>query len=193
MPHKRITTASAKALTTAAIALILISTAWAAPKYKILATFAGGGLWSGLTLDAEGNLYGVTTGGGDNGVGAVFEMSRNARGQWTVITLHSFTGKDGAGPNGDLIFDASGNLYGTASTGGAYDSGTVFEMSPGSGGWSFTTLYDFCHEDGCPDGGGPSAGLGEDKTGHLLGTAGGGPLRHGSGLRAGGGVKRLDL
>ncbi len=151
----------------------LVATTRAEPKFKILATFAGGGLWSGLTLGAKGNLYGVTTGGGDNGVGAVFEMSRNARGQWTVTTLHSFNGKDGAGPNGDLIFDASGNLYGTASTGGAHDSGTIFEMSPGSGGWSFTTLYDFCHEYGCPDGGGPSAGLGKDKAGRLLGTAGG--------------------
>jgi len=48
MPHKRITTASAKALTTAAIALILISTAWAAPKYKVLHAFGAGNDGAGV-------------------------------------------------------------------------------------------------------------------------------------------------
>jgi uncharacterized repeat protein (TIGR03803 family) len=156
----------------AAIALCLERGAYAQPKFKVLATMPNGGLWSGLTLDAKGNLYGVTTGGGDNGVGAVFEMSRNAKGQWTVTTLHSFDGKDGARPNGDLIFDTAGNLYGTTPAGGAaFDGGTVFELTPGSGGWTFSVLYSFCHEYGCPDGGGPQDGLVQDKAGNLLGTA----------------------
>jgi hypothetical protein len=148
------------------------ATTWAKPKFKVLAGFPNGGLWSGLTLDAKGNLYGVTTGGGDNGVGAVFKMTRNAKGQWTVTTLHSFNGKDGATPNGDLIFDAAGNLYGTTPAGGAYyDGGTVFELTPSSGGWTFSVLYSFCHEYGCPDGGGPQDGLVQDKDGNLVGTA----------------------
>ena len=153
-----------------ALAATLLPAAWAKPKFKVLAGVPGG-LWSGLTFDSKGNLYGVTTGGGDYGVGSVFEMTHNSKGMWRVTTLHSFNGKDGAEPNGDLIFDAAGNLYGTTPVGGTYyDGGTVFELTPGSGGWTFSVLYSFCHQYGCPDGGGPLAGLVRDKDGNLLGT-----------------------
>ena len=161
------------ALALVALTLLLISGAWAQPKYKVLATIDGG-LWSGLTFDSKGNLYGVTTGGGDYGVGSIFEMTRNSKGVWTVTTLHSFDGTDGSSPNGDLIFDAAGNLYGTTPDGGAYDGGTVFELSPGSSGWTFSVLYSFCEVLGCPDGGAPSAGLVQDESGDLIGTAGAG-------------------
>jgi len=148
--------------------------AWAKPKYKVLALIPGG-LWSGLTFDSEGNLYGATSGGGDYGYGSVFEMTRDSKGQWTVTTLHSFDFRnDGESPNGGLIFDAAGNLYGTTPNGGAYDGGTVFELSPGSSGWTFSMLYAFCKQYGCPDGGGPSAGLVQDRNGNLLGTGAGG-------------------
>jgi hypothetical protein len=161
-----------KVVLAVAMALWLEPGAFAKPRFKVLAGFPNGGLWSGLTFDAKGNLYGVTTGGGDNGVGSIFEMTRDAKGQWTVTTLHSFNGKDGATPNGDLIFDAAGNLYGTTPSGGAYyGGGTVFELTPGSGGWMFNVLHSFCHELGCPDGGGPKDGLALDRHGNLLGTA----------------------
>jgi uncharacterized repeat protein (TIGR03803 family) len=159
-----------QALVVVAVSLLLVPSAQAKPKYKVLAAIPGG-LWSGLTFDTKGNLYGVTTGGGTNGVGSIFEMTRNSKGQWTVTTLHSFNGEDGSSPNGDLIFDATGNLYGTTPVGGAYDGGTVFELSPGSSGWTFSVLYSFCEQYGCPDGGGPLAGLVQDKGGNLLGTA----------------------
>jgi uncharacterized repeat protein (TIGR03803 family) len=172
MRRKRFSSLLRQFLTILALIATLVATTWAKPKFKVLAGFPNGGLWSGLTLDVKGNLYGVTTGGGDNGVGAVFEMTRNAKGQWTVTTLHSFNGKDGATPNGDLIFDGAGNLYGTTPAGGAYyDGGTVFELTPSSRGWTFSVLYSFCHEYGCPDGGGPQDGLVQDKDGNLLGTA----------------------
>lgn len=157
-------------LAVAAVSLFLIPGVWAKPKFKVLASVPGG-LWSGLTFDSQGNLYGVTTGGGDNNEGSVFEMTRDAKGKWTVITLHSFDGTDGSSPNGDLIFDRVGNLYGTTPGGGAYDGGTIFELSPGSAGWTFTVLYAFCEQYGCPDGGGPLAGLAQDKKGNLMGTA----------------------
>jgi len=153
-----------------AVTLALLPGAWAQPRYKVLANI-GGGLWSGLTFDSKGNLYGVASGGGDYGVGSIFEMTRNSKGEWTVTTLHSFDGTDGSSPNGDLIFDAAGSLYGTAPGGGAYDGGTVFELTPGSGGWTLTVLYSFCEQYGCPDGGGPLAGLVQDRDGNLLGTA----------------------
>ncbi len=163
-----------------AVALAMGPSAWAQPKYKVLANIDGG-LWSGLTFDSKGNLYGVTTGGGEKGVGSVFEMTRNSKGKWTVTTLHSFDGTDGSSPNGNLIFDAAGNLYGTTPEGGTYDGGTVFELTPSSGGWTFGVLYNFCEQYGCPEGGGPWAGLTLGHTGDLYGTArGGGPYYGGT-------------
>ncbi len=161
------------ALLLAVIALVLVPGASAKPKFKVLATIPGG-LWSGLTLDAQGNLYGVTSGGGDYGEGSVFEVSRNTHDKWTVTTLHSFDGHDGAVPQGELILDEAGNLYGVTDIGGAYDRGTVFELTPGSTGWALNVLYSFCEQYGCPDGGSPAAGLVRDKDGNLFGTAGGG-------------------
>jgi uncharacterized repeat protein (TIGR03803 family) len=70
-----------------------------------------------------------------------------------------------------LIFDGVGNLYGTASAGGAYRAGTVFELSPTGGGWHETTLYTFGpHSPQCPDGAALEAGLVMDATGNLFGT-----------------------
>ena len=149
-----------------ALAIALISVAWAQPKFKILATVPGG-LFTGLTFDAKGNLYGGTGGGGDHNDGTIFELTPSAHG-WTLTTLHSFDGYDGGSPNGGMIFDAAGNLYGTSPSGGTYGGGNLFELSPGSGGWSFNDLYDFCHQYHCPDGGDPSA-LIMDGLGNLYG------------------------
>jgi uncharacterized repeat protein (TIGR03803 family) len=157
-------------LVLASLTLSLMPGAWAKPKFKVLAGIPGG-LWSGLTFDSKGNLYGVTTGGGDYGVGSIFEMTLNSKGKWSVTTLHSFDGTDGSEPNGGLIFDAEGNLYGTTPDGGVYDVGTVFKLTPGSAGWTLTVIDNFCPPYGCPDGGGPLAGLTQDKEGNLLGTA----------------------
>jgi uncharacterized repeat protein (TIGR03803 family) len=90
----------------------LIATALAQPKFKILQTVPGG-LFSGLTFDAKGNLYGVTGGGGDGNHSTIFELTPGAHG-WTLHTLHSFDGENGGSPNGGLIFDVVGDFYGTA-------------------------------------------------------------------------------
>ena len=108
-----------KLLVLAAVTLCLTPGAWAKPKFKVLAQVPGG-LWTGLTLDAKGNLYGVTSGGGENGIGSVFELTPNGNGKWTVTTLHSFNGNDGGVPEGELIFDPKGNLYGVTHGGGTY-------------------------------------------------------------------------
>jgi len=179
MPHKRITTASAKALTTAAIALILISTAWAAPKYKVLHAFGAGKdgtiLWGSLTLDGKGNAYGTTAGGGAHGYGTVFELMPKLDGSWEEAILYSFHDpyktNDGGTPSSSVVFDSSGNLYGTTPVGGPHGFGTVFRLTQGSNGWKETILHGFGVDDskyGCC----PSAGMIMDNAGNLYGTDG---------------------
>jgi uncharacterized repeat protein (TIGR03803 family) len=90
---------------------------------------------------------------------------------------------DGALPEAGLIRDASGNLYGTTASGGANDSGTVFELVPNKGGTAYTqkVLYSFCSETGCTDGSASVAGLVIDAAGNLFGTTaiGGNPAVNG--------------
>ena len=124
----------------------------------------------GLVFDSAGNLYGTTVGGGNLGLGTVFEISPNGSGGWTEQVLHNFGhGNDGNSPQGyNLIFDKAGNLYGTTNAGGTFDAGTVFEMSPnGSGGWTETNVHFFGRGF---DGVGPTSGLVFDSNGNLYGT-----------------------
>ncbi len=93
--------------------------------------------YAGLIMDASGNLYGTTEMGGssqncDGGCGTVYQLTPGSDGNWSETILHSFSAyNDGAFPGlGALVFDGSGNLYGTTT------SGTIFELTPGSGGWS---------------------------------------------------------
>jgi len=124
--------------------------------------------FSGVILDASGNVYGTAESGGTNGFGMVFELTPGSDGQWTETVLHNFTLKDGARPWSALIADASGNLYGTAAGGGKYASGVVFELMRVNGGWVETTLHDFNPHRG--DGYTPIAGLTLDAEGNLYGT-----------------------
>jgi uncharacterized repeat protein (TIGR03803 family) len=128
----------------------------------------GGAPQSSLVIDAAGNLYGTTTGfNGSNGT--VFELSPAGGGNWAYKLVYSFgTGADGAGPAGNLIFDASGNLYGATVSGGTTLNGTAFELSPdGTGGWTESILYSF---QGGSDGSLPMGGLVFDSKGNLFGT-----------------------
>ncbi len=104
----------------------------------------GSAPFAGLTLDGAGNLYGTLDAGGScQGCGAVFELSPSGSG-WNEAILHFFDGAAGGGePYGGLIFDASGNLYGATSYGGAGDYGTVYELTPQQGSWSFNQIYSF--------------------------------------------------
>ncbi len=151
----------------ALLVLVLAPCAPCAPKYKVLHAFTGGseggGLWGSLLLDAEGNVYGATT-------GTVFELSPQADGRWRLTTLHRFhyPGKGGSGLTDGLIFDPAGNLYGTASVGGAGHYGTVFRLTPGADKWAETVLYNF--GPGPPRS--PYAGVIMDESGNLYGTAG---------------------
>ncbi|MBA3912557.1 MAG: hypothetical protein H0X25_01570, partial [Acidobacteriales bacterium] len=139
---------------------------------KVLFTFTGSDGQApdaSLTFDQTGSLYGTTSQGGVHGYGTVFKLSPGANGTWTETVLHSFDSTDGANPEGSLIFDSAGNLYGTTSQGGAtYGNGTVFELSPGANGnWTETVLYSL---DGL-NGSQPFGSLTFDAQGNLYGTA----------------------
>jgi uncharacterized repeat protein (TIGR03803 family) len=96
--------------------------------------FTPDGAWpsSGPTLDAEGNLYGSTSGYvNENGVGeyggTVYRLSPTAGG-WAETLLYVLSA--GSWPSGGLVFDVEGNVYGTTREGGTYNQGTVFEITP---------------------------------------------------------------
>jgi hypothetical protein len=145
-----------------------------------------------LTFDAAGNLYGAAASGGSgtcpgyngnpSGCGVIFELTPTSSGAWTEHILHSFAddGTDGTYPNGGLIFDSAGSIFGTTHEGGAYDQGTVFEMMPnGSGRWVEKVLYSFGATGS--DGTEPSAGLVFDTAGNLYGgTSSGGVSNSGT-------------
>jgi uncharacterized repeat protein (TIGR03803 family) len=124
---------------------------------------------SNLIFDAAGNLYGTSPRGGEANYGVVFELSPQVGGGWTEQVLHSFSNNEaGILPQGGLIFDAAGNLYGTTSGGGEHEGGTVFELSPATGGgWSEYVLHNF---GAGTDGSEPNAGLVMDAAGNLYGT-----------------------
>jgi uncharacterized repeat protein (TIGR03803 family) len=133
------------------------------------------GFWprAGLIMDAEGNLYGSTASGGpfcsgSISCGAVFELLPK-RGSWTKKVIHGFVGgRDGDGPGAALTFDAAGNLYGTTAEGGDQDCGTIFELTPQSGGsWTERILHSFSLHEGCE----PKSKLTFDNAGSLYGTA----------------------
>jgi uncharacterized repeat protein (TIGR03803 family) len=123
----------------------------------------------GLIADADGDLFGLTAGGGANGDGTVFEIAKTATGYAsTPTTLASFNGANGAQVFGGLIADNRGDLFGTTSIGGAFDDGTVFEIAKTATGYasSPTTLVSF-------NGVNPQGSLIVDANGDLFGTIGG--------------------
>jgi hypothetical protein len=153
----------------------------------------------GVLVDAGGNVYGTTAYGGSGdcvllgtkaGCGTVFELSPPAQkgGAWTETILYSFkSGKDGYFPQGDLTFDAKGNLYGATLFGGGKGTtcnpyyqycGTVFELSPpktkGSK-WTERVLHSFA---GGTDGATPNGGLVLDGEGAVYGTTSSGGIQN---------------
>ena len=111
--------------------------------------------------DGAGNLYGTTSTGGSGGLGVVFMLDTSHH----ETVLHNFSGNpDGATPNGALVMDGFGNLYGTTSAGGAAGLGTVFKIDTSG---TESVVHSF---GGNPDGANPYAGLVMDKSGNLYGT-----------------------
>jgi uncharacterized repeat protein (TIGR03803 family) len=121
---------------------------------------------AGLVQAANGDLYGTTPGGGDNS-STVFKITTSG----TLTTVYRFCSQGecsgGNFPEAGLIQAASGDLYGTAEDGGAYGGGTIFKITPDG---TFTTLYSFCAQTGCPDGQSPASGLIQGTNGIFYGT-----------------------
>lgn len=128
---------------------------------------------AGLILDSSGNLYGTASQGGTTGGGIVFELTPFAGGAWGEAILHTFIGdaEDGAIPEGSLIWDSTGNLYGTTTQGGPFGGGTVYKLVPSpAGGWTETVLYFFYPAFPSTDGNYPVGNLVFDSSGNLYGT-----------------------
>ncbi len=140
-------------LTCAVLAFALValaSRASPAATFRIIQTFnctakSGCGPRGPLTPDQGGNLYGTAFGGGANGQGVVFELLPNQDGSWSQAIIHSFDfTTDGAPPAFGVTFDELGDLYGTTlEEGGPRDFGTVWQLTPGGGGWTISKLYDY--------------------------------------------------
>jgi len=122
----------------------------------------------GLVFDPSGNLYGTTQLKGTGNGGTVFKLTSSG-GNWVYSVLYPFDGN--GGPTGSLVIDASGHLYGTTNADGAYQLGSVFELTPSNGGWTYTSLHDFT---GDRDGANPFGNLTRDADGNLYGTTYGG-------------------
>jgi uncharacterized repeat protein (TIGR03803 family) len=130
----------------------------------------------GLAIDAAGDLYGATSGGGrqlkcggsaKSGCGTVFEL-KEASGVWTETVLHNFGGAgDGQIPL-SVIYRA-GHLYGTTEDGGASGEGTLFELAEVGGTWRYKLLYSF-QGFATNDGAIPGGGVILDASGDLWGT-----------------------
>jgi uncharacterized repeat protein (TIGR03803 family) len=125
--------------------------------------------YAALVQAANGDLYGTTVYGGADGFGTVFKITPSG----ALTTLYRFCSDypsctDGADPYAGLVQAANGDFYGTTYSGGANGNyGTVFKITPGG---TLTTLYSFCSQSGCPDGGEPYAGLVQAADGDLYGT-----------------------
>jgi len=155
-----------------ALGLLPASTCVAQYAITTLATFdATNGTypWGGVVADAAGNLYGTTIGNPNYGsYGTIYKV---AAGTHEFTTLATFNKDDGSAPQGTLIIDSSGNLYGTTRYGGPANLGTVFEFTHDT--HQIVTLGTFNGTNGSQ----PLGGLVMDSAGNLFGTtsSGGGP------------------
>jgi uncharacterized repeat protein (TIGR03803 family) len=127
------------------MALLIVPLTWVSSasaqggtgRFKVLYSFTaqsdGWAPHGGVVSDATGNLYGITFFSGDHGCGAAFKLTPTPDGSWNLSVIHSFEGaatEDGCNPSARLVFDTTGNLYGTTEWGGSHDLGTVFKLTP---------------------------------------------------------------
>jgi len=117
--------------------------------YSFTGLSDGGQPYKGVTLDAQGNLYGSAVIGGnfgacpEDGCGVIYKLT-NSGGTWTQTVIHAFNGADGYGPGAALTFDQAGNLYGMTPVGGANGLGVIYQLKPQPGGsWKFRVIHHF--------------------------------------------------
>jgi uncharacterized repeat protein (TIGR03803 family) len=156
------------------VVLLCAATAAALPAQTFTSLFSFDGTggeypFATLVQATNGDFYGTTNTGGNNGFGTVFKMTPS--GTLTAIYTfcsNAFTCPDGQTPsNGALAQATNGDFYGTTTSGGANSYGTVFSITPSG---TLTTLWSFCSLSNCPDGNSPTAGLVQATNGDLYGT-----------------------
>jgi len=144
--------------------------------FKVLHAFGSGtdgaGVYDSVSLDAHGNIYGTTSGGGAHKAGTVFRLAPGTQGAWKETILHTFpsSNEDGGAPFGGLLLAANGILYGTTESLGAHDRGVVFSLTASKHGWQEKIVHTFCSRQNCEDGGAPWGNLIMDPSGDLYGT-----------------------
>ncbi len=146
---------------------------------SILYSFAGGtdgaSPHGGLLPDKSEDFYGLTSGGGSEGFGTAFKLTKSGS-VYTESVIYTFTGgNDGGNPYAGLIADTSGVLYGTTAVGGTSTNctggcGTIFELTPTKSGYAESVLYSFQGGLSGPDGANPFTNLTIDNKGNLYGT-----------------------
>jgi uncharacterized repeat protein (TIGR03803 family) len=125
-----------------------------------------------LALATNGDFYGVTSGGGANNAGTVFEIEPPRK----LTTLYSFSA--GVPPSSGLIQAINGDFYGTTNSGGVNGQGSVFKITAAG---SFATIYSFCSLPNCADGYKPVGDLLQGSDGNLYGmTSAGGSTNFGT-------------
>ncbi|MFZ0793989.1 MAG: choice-of-anchor tandem repeat GloVer-containing protein [Candidatus Korobacteraceae bacterium] len=140
-----------------------------------------------VVFGPDGTLYGTASGGGLNGDGVVFNLQPPATAcksvscPWIETILFPFQGY--SNPSGDLVFDATGNIYGTTFNGGNYSDcaplgcGTLYQLAKSGGVWTEDIIHIFT---GGTDGQHPDSGVIFDPAGNLYGTAVGNPNQNGN-------------
>ena len=159
------------------------------PLYRFQGGADGSSPTGRVIFGPDGRLYGVAgTGGagcGTGGCGVAYRLHPQATickatlCLWNESVIQSFNGSDGALPEGDLVFDQAGNIYGTLNYDGAYGDGSVYQLVPSNGGFSENVLYSFA---GSSDGAFPAAGVVLDTSGNLYGTTPAGGNQDGYGV-----------
>ncbi len=146
---------------------LLLSSAAGASRFKVLHNFGAtgdGASPAGPPLLTGTGLYGITAVGGTSnqceyGCGTAYHI-RSVKGGFAYSVIYDFSYAFSTNPDGDLVADTAGNLYGTALGFGSI----VFELQTSMEGWSFSSIYD----------GGAEPGLTIDASGNIFGVIGGG-------------------
>jgi uncharacterized repeat protein (TIGR03803 family) len=152
-----------------------VNSSWvSSPLYEFTGVSGGAFPLGGVVIGPNGALYGTTFGVLET-FGTVFELTpqptfcRTVLCYWNETVLHTFTGiPGGAGPQAEnLVFDSSGNIYGTTGGGGMYNSGVTFELTHSGGGYTESILHSFGNG---TDGRSPVASVVFDTAGNVYGT-----------------------
>ena len=153
---------------------------------SILHTFQGGSdganPYGQLTLDANGNVYGTTNGGGLSSDGTIFELSPSGS-SYQYKQIYAFQGapNDGSSPQAGLLLASNGTFYGTTFSGGKHYEGMVYALTPsGSGGFAETPVYSFNGPK--KDLADPASPLIQDGSGNIFGTTYGGGAKYYGGV-----------